>query len=74
MRKRQSFLLTILTPDDGDTSFHGQLKVISSGKTCTFTSQEELYSLIASEMGDEVLQQFAPHDFTPRCSDQTLKA
>ncbi len=53
MRKRQTFLLTILTPDSGDASFCGRVKVISSGKTCTFTTLDELNGLIASEMSDE---------------------
>jgi hypothetical protein len=56
MRQRQTFLLTILTPENGSTSFCGRLKVISSGKTETFTTLEELYRLIAYEMDEEVIQ------------------
>ncbi len=58
MRKRQTFLLTIMTPETEDASICGRLKVISSGKTCTFTNLEELYHLIASEMGEDVLKYF----------------
>ncbi len=64
MRKRQTFLLTILTPENEASAFCGRLKVISSGKTCTFTSLEELTRQIASEMGEDVLQQFLRRDRT----------
>ena len=56
MRKRQTFMLTVLSSiSDENTSlervsFVGQIKVISSGKALTFTSLEELISLISSEM------------------------
>ncbi len=62
MRKRQTFLLTILTPENDSASFCGRLKVISSGKTCTFTSLEDLYNLIASEMDEEMLQRLGHAD------------
>lgn len=64
MRKRQTFLLTILTPDNGTPSLCGRLKVISSGKTTNFTNLEELYQLIASEMDEELLQQLTRDDFS----------
>lgn len=64
MRKRQTFLLTILTPESGAASLCGRIKVISSGKTCTFTNLEELYSLIASEMDEELLQHLNHGDFS----------
>ncbi len=64
MRKKQTFLLTVLTPENGSTSFCGRLKVISSGKTATFTSLEELHRLIASEMDEEVRQRLTMGDFT----------
>ena len=56
MRKRQTFLLTILSSETADASFCGRLKVISSGKSCTFTNLEELYDLITEEMDEEMLQ------------------
>jgi hypothetical protein len=62
MRKRQTFLLTILTAENGEASFCGRLKVISSGKTFTFTSLDELYRLIASEMDENALQQLLRRD------------
>jgi hypothetical protein len=55
MRKRQSFLLTILSTETGDTSFCGRLKVISSGKTSSFSCLEELYDLISLEMDEDEL-------------------
>ncbi|NLG98002.1 MAG: hypothetical protein GX491_11635 [Chloroflexi bacterium] len=66
MRKRQTFLLTILKPDSGDSSFCGRVKVISSGKTRTFTTLDELNGLIASEMNDEeMLHAFQSFDELP---------
>jgi hypothetical protein len=53
MRKRQSFLLTILTPDDEQASFRGQIKVIANGKTSIFTSADELYRLISNELYED---------------------
>ncbi len=64
MRTRQTFLLTILTPDNGPESLHGRLKVIASGKTYTFTSLDELYRLISQETGEEVTQPFSPLDLS----------
>jgi hypothetical protein len=49
MRKRQSFMLTVLT-SDSDVSLCGQIKMISSGKIITFTNLEELNTILASEM------------------------
>jgi hypothetical protein len=73
MRKRQTFLLTILTSENGATSFCGKLKVISSGKSCTFTSLDELYHLIASEMDEETLQRLIQCDLSQNCSDDTVR-
>ena len=50
MRRKQSFLLTILSSDGEKSSFCGQLKVISNGRTCTFTSIDEFQHLISTEM------------------------
>lgn len=61
MRKRQTFLLTIITSDTDNASLCGQLKVIASGKTYTFTNLDELYCLITTEMDEETLQRFAQH-------------
>ncbi len=72
MRNRQSFLLTILTPDNGTECFCGKLKVISSGKTCTFTDLEELYRLIASEMDAEAPQRLSQLDLTVSCSENPI--
>jgi len=73
MRKRQTFLLTILTPENGADSFCGRLKVISSGKTCTFTSLEDLYRLIASEMDEDVLQRLIQGDHSQDCLEKRLR-
>ena len=74
MRKRQTFLLTILTPENGDASFCGRLKVISSGKTFTFTSLEDLSHLIAAEMDEDVLQRLIQADHLQGCPEKRLKA
>jgi len=74
MRKRQTFLLTILTPENDTGSFCGRLKVISSGKTCTFTSLEELYRLIASEMDEETLHRLTRFDLAQDCSESHYSA
>lgn len=66
MRKRQTFLLTIVTPEDDADPFHGRIKVISSGKSCTFTSVDELYQLILSEIGEDTVQRLSN---TP-CADE----
>lgn len=64
MRKRQTFLLTIMTPENGAASFCGRVKVISSGKTCTFTTLDELNGLISSEMSEEENLQGFPESET----------
>ncbi len=74
MRKRQTFLLTILTPDNGTACLCGKLKVISSGKTSTFTDIDELYRLIASEMDEETLQRLSHHELTRNCSEEPARA
>ncbi len=74
MRKRQTFLLTVLTPENGTASFCGRLKVISSGKTCTFTSLEDLYRLIASEMDEETFQRLVQFEPKQNCSDNPVNA
>lgn len=72
MRKRQTFLLTVLTPDNGTSSFCGRVKVISTGKTSSFANLEEFYRLISSEMKEEKMQRIAGQDQTSGCSDETV--
>jgi hypothetical protein len=67
MRKRQTFLLTILSSETGNASFCGRLKVVSTGKSCTFTSIDELYALITEEMSEAPLQ-----ELSARGPDQSL--
>jgi hypothetical protein len=52
MRKRQSFLLTVISSETGDSSLCGRLKVISSGKTSSFCCLDELAELINMEMDE----------------------
>jgi hypothetical protein len=53
MRKRQTFLLTIISSENEDACFCGKLKVISSGKTVNFSNLNEFYDLISSELEPE---------------------
>ncbi len=50
MRKKHSFLLTIL-PDENDSSpVHGRLEVISTGQSEMFSSLDELLVLLEQEL------------------------
>ncbi len=50
MRKKHSFLLTIL-PDENDSApIHGRLEVIATGQTEVFSSLEELRALLEQEI------------------------
>lgn len=62
MRKKQTFLLTILNAEDGSAEFCGKIKVIASGETYTFTSLAHLYEVIHNAMGAEGLDQLADLD------------
>jgi hypothetical protein len=64
MRKRQTFLLTILSPESEAAPFCGRIKVIASGKTSTFTNLEELYHVIASEMDEDTLSRASVREFS----------
>lgn len=74
MRTRQTFLLTVLTPENGSTSLKGKLKIISTGKTCTFTSLDELNAIISTEMKDEFYQPLSKSDHHRSSSDEGLQA
>lgn len=56
MRKRQTFLLTVLTTESEGASLCGRLKVISSGKSSNFSDIQELFNLITTELGEGSLQ------------------
>lgn len=71
MRKRQTFLLTLITSDTDNASLCGQLKAIASGKTFTFTNLDELYRLITTEMDEETRQQFSQQGLGPICAPST---
>jgi hypothetical protein len=46
MRKKYTFLLTILPPETTNIPVQGRIEVIATGKTENFTSLEELRSII----------------------------
>lgn len=50
MRKRQSFLLTVLVPENTEEEFCGRLKTIATGETLSFSNYDELVALIMKEM------------------------
>lgn len=54
MRKRQSFLLTVVVPEDAEEEFCGRLKTIATGETLNFCNYDELVSLIMKEMNGDV--------------------
>lgn len=62
MRKKQTFLLTVLTPETDDASFCGKLKDIASGKTCTFTNLDEFYQAISAEINPGEDNPLQPHE------------
>ena len=72
MRKRQNFLLTVLSSENEDASFCGRLKIISSGKMCTFTNLEELYGLIKDEMDETLPQEIDTQGIDPNYSRKDL--
>jgi hypothetical protein len=74
MRKKQTFLLTIISSESEDPSLCGRIKVISSGKTNNFASIEELFDLINSEMEEETLQHLANTNLQYPVSPDTLPA
>lgn len=74
MRKRQTFVLTILDAENETTSFCGRVKVIANGKTYNFTNLDELHDLIKDEMKDnepEDRQGAVPRDCTLKAIDAT---
>lgn len=74
MRKRQTFLLTILSSETEDESLCGRLKVISSGKSYTFTSQDELHAIILGELNDEFHQTLNACVLDNRLSQEALSS
>lgn len=66
MRKKCSFLLTILPPEEKEANLHGRLEVISSGKIERFASLEELQALIEEEIKRLVAENFLPPESYPQ--------
>ena len=50
MRKKHSFLLTILPDENDNAPIHGRLEVIATGQTEVFSSLEELKALLDLEI------------------------
>lgn len=68
MRKRQTFIITILTPETENASLCGRLKGIASGKTFTFNNLDELSKIISSMVRDESSrEQVQPLELSDDC-------
>lgn len=50
MRKKHSFLLTILPDENDNAPIHGRLEVIATGQAEMFSSLEELQALLEFEI------------------------
>jgi hypothetical protein len=64
LRKKHSFLLTLLAGENHEKTVQGRLEVISTGKTLVFANLEELLSLIDQEMkpdSETNLEKFSNH-------------
>lgn len=73
MRKRQTFLLTVLTTETEGASLCGRLKVISSGKSSNFSDIQELFTLITTELGEGSLQDLSgPNHSSQHSQDKYL--
>lgn len=46
MRRKSTFLLTILPAETSQADLHGSLRTVADGTQATFSSLEELYELI----------------------------
>ncbi len=60
MRKRQSFLLTVVVQENAEEEFCGRLKTIATGETLSFCNYDELVSLIMKEMNGNIGLQAQP--------------
>ncbi len=50
MRKKHSFLLTILPSENDNAPVHGRLEVIATGQIEAFSSLDELLDLLEQEL------------------------
>ncbi len=46
MRRKSTFLLTILPAETSDDELHGSLRTVTDGSLSTFSNLEELFELI----------------------------
>jgi hypothetical protein len=53
LRKKHSFLLTLIAAESQEPKVQGRLEIISTGKTLNFSCLEELLSYIDQEMKPE---------------------
>jgi hypothetical protein len=73
MRKKQSFLLTLIPSEESQTSIHGKIQTIATGRTSSFSNLDELYELLKDElkgtslMGQDInpLFSFQPYSSNP---------
>lgn len=68
MRKRQSFLLTLIPAEDDQFSIHGKITTISNGRTSSFANLDELYELLKDELRDNPSSGDEIHSILPLMS------
>jgi hypothetical protein len=68
MRKRQSFLLTLIPAEDDQSSIHGKITTITNGRTSSFANLDELYELLKDELRDNPLVSDEIHSIFPLMS------
>jgi hypothetical protein len=60
LRKKCSFLLTILPSEDRQSNLQGRLEVIATGKVARFTNLLELQALLEEEINHLVVESSLP--------------
>ncbi len=53
MRRKSTFLLTILPAETSEQELHGSLKAVADGSLATFSNLDELYQIIHRAITDQ---------------------
>lgn len=72
MRKRQSFLLTLIPAEDDQSSIHGKITTITNGRTSNFANLDELYELLKDELKDSPTISNEIHSIFPLMSASSV--
>jgi len=68
MRRKSTFLLTILPAETSEQELHGSLKAVADGSSATFSNLDELYQLIhraIADQGEEMPKKHAAMQSSP---------